>query len=116
MIALPGILVNDKEKFESGLQKAGFEVVPELSGYVKSKDEKINAFAYVATARKVSEPKNSLYESLNLTTDLKEKPKVRHQRRRGICTEFEFCDLYGNKISSLDDSIRTYLNKLEGGK
>jgi SNF2 family DNA or RNA helicase/ubiquinone/menaquinone biosynthesis C-methylase UbiE len=113
MIALPGVQVTDRKKFESGIEKAGFKVIPELSGYVISKDEKINAFGYVMTARKVRESENNLYESITLLNDLKEKPKVRHQRRRGICTEFDFCDLYGKKAYSLDEGIKKYLG---GGK
>jgi superfamily II DNA or RNA helicase/ubiquinone/menaquinone biosynthesis C-methylase UbiE len=95
IFTIPGPTAPDNdEKIREGMQKLGFEVVPELTGFVKSKDKKINSNLYFLTAKKISNVSDMrlefLADNFKFNDSKTSKEKGNAQRRRGKATEFEF--------------------------
>lgn len=100
IMTLPRGVVTEEQgaRLQEGLQQLGFEVVPEFTGFARSTDENTRFNIYVATARKVGgpSPERLSKEYLELIIDdrtvgrKERKRSFPSQRKRGVCTEFEF--------------------------
>lgn len=109
MTVLSGSSIQDRTNFEAGLEKVGFEPIPELTGFIESTDKKINFFAYIATAKKVKSVNEKEIADFYGYFDLNKKEKARaSQKRHGRAEAFVFVDGH----EPLEDRIEKYLNKI----
>lgn len=121
VFTLPASAVpEDDKRFREGIQRLGFETVSELTGFVKSKDKKINSQIYVLTAKKnkeipESQDMSSLTNYFELNASKIARKKGNSQRRRGKATEFNFARSDGT-IEDLEDSVQRFLDKEEKAK
>ena len=93
IITFPYSEVDEKvaRNLEKGLNKLGFQIVPEYTGMIESADSKVDFRVYLITNQKVKEPtEKSVSEELVLTKDVK---GIYTMRKRGICEKFEFSQL-----------------------
>lgn len=104
LIALPDVVEYEEELFYEGLGLLGFDVVKELSGYVKATEPVDSRFTLkLITARKMREPSHSIDEGYfkfakrKVVTESKNKKRRRYsefapQERQEFCEEFAFYD------------------------
>jgi len=108
----PGF-ISDAAAFNAGIKQHGFEIVPELTGFVKStKPENMGLNAYVAVAKKVSSPTEQTDNKLiSMSLDNRDPRlnKLRGFKRRGVAESFAFADESGE--TPLEDRLKMYREK-----
>lgn len=115
IITLPANIIPDEEQnLVSGFSSLGFEPIPELTGFVRSTDERINSNIYVLSAQKmIDAPKEINFVSLTNLFKLNDKEKARAkgtaQRRIGRATGFNF--IRTGSEEELQYAIQRFVNK-----
>ena len=99
-----------QENFSSGLKRLGFEVTPELSGYVKSTDLNVDFQAYVSVCRKIGNPTPE-YNKFDFV--LEKNKRIYSMRKKGACSEFSFFDPDTNYEERLDNRLMKYLQRIQ---
>ncbi|MFC1685947.1 SNF2-related protein [Nanoarchaeota archaeon] len=138
ILTAPEAKMNAKNvpEFYEGLEKLGFKVIPQLSGFVKAKEKGKKFKVYMIVAQKYSEPKKiapgkhyfrmserptisgnngtkiiSKNQPRKKATDskggIRDKGSEEMMKERKICREFEI--LKGNNYGSLVDAIKSYV-------
>ncbi|MDP1694845.1 MAG: SNF2-related protein [Candidatus Woesearchaeota archaeon] len=113
LITLPGPSVpEDDSTIRETMEESGFEVVPELTGFVRAKDKQVGTNIYVLTARKKDNlpadfNPSQLAEKFKLNSKEEAKKKGTTQRRSGHVTEFEFVRSDGS-LEDLVDAIDSF--------
>ncbi|MBS3089544.1 DEAD/DEAH box helicase family protein [Candidatus Pacearchaeota archaeon] len=111
MFVLSAPAVKNDDKMREGMKKIGFEVLPELTGFVKSKDRRIKTNLYVLTAQKTFDLDNSqnvadFREYFELNSPAVARILGTAQKRRGDAVEFEF--VRETEIEDLQKAIRRF--------
>ncbi|TAL48350.1 methyltransferase domain-containing protein [archaeon] len=112
VVTLPHGVVdkNASQKLERGLTGLGFEVVPELTGIVRSGDNNADFQVYLMTARKTRQPSaQPRHSELQLSTY--KKPSYT-MRKKGVVENFDFVDLENGAKDSLDSRLERYLARI----
>jgi superfamily II DNA or RNA helicase len=116
IITLPKGAINceQEKRWREGLAQLGFEIVPELTGFVKAKEpEDVDFGIYLAVAKKVAAPRpGSLNErffvlTVDDRTAGKKKKRVYSMRKKGICSSFA----YINPVTNTEDDIAMRLQQ-----
>ncbi len=119
LIALPDVVEYEEELFYEGLNLLGFDVVKELSGYIKATEPTDSKFTLkLITARKLREPSSSIDEGYfkftkrKVVMDSKNRKRRRYsefapQERQEFCEEFAFYDpVHG--FEDMDSRLNKY--------
>ena len=97
------------ENLSLGLKRLGFEVIPELSGYVKSSDPNVDFQAYIFVSKKIENPAPE-YNRKDFI--LEKNKRIYTMRKKGVCSKFSFFDPDMKYEEELDDRLRKYLQRI----
>lgn len=125
VFALPAAVVEDSRRFEEGLKGFGFDVVPELTGFVKDSSNDVNYRGYFVVARKSGSVKDVSRDQVYLKSDTQivcndktkaeiekvsgEKKALRFSmRRRGKIEGFSYYDPTTGEEESMEERLERY--------
>lgn len=104
--------IKDQKNFNNGLRQSGFEIVPELSGNVKSTHPKnIGLKTNIIVAKKKAKPNEADNSCFRMSLDESGRDTKRGFRKNGVVEEFAYYDLETRKETPLTERIDEYFRK-----
>jgi len=118
IITMPRTVITPEQdmQFRDSLARLGFEVAPELTGYVQIGDTP-KMQTYFATMRKLGQPQEALLPAAALMLEVDDRTAGKERKTysgvKGIFNEFTFMNPDGSN-ESVDDRAAAYLRRLFG--
>ena len=94
---------------ERGLARLGFDVIHELTGYVKSTSD-VDFQAYIAVSKKIRMPKN---KSCEQEFRMKKQKQIYAMRKKGICNTFSYFNPKNEEEEKLEARLEKYIKRVK---